>query len=135
VAIDYSFTHIDYLQEGSLFVSLNRGGYPPRFEFIGKIKEDRFPQENVRLGDIDGDGRLDFCGVDGDGTVTCWRNGGVGDAPTSEYDGYWQGMVGCPFHSLVTRALNIVSSYLTAVDPRSMLAALFQTVVGSIWLT
>lgn len=79
--------------EGSPFVSLNRGGSPPTFEFIGQIYSDRFDQAHARMCDIDGDGRLDYCGLDPDGAAWCHRNGGTGDAPISKYGGYWQGMV------------------------------------------
>ncbi|KAJ6057366.1 hypothetical protein N7460_000640 [Penicillium canescens] len=47
-------------------------------------------QTNVRLGDIDGDGRIDYCLVKGNGDIQCWRNGGQKDAPTNEFGGYWQ---------------------------------------------
>ncbi len=35
--------------------------------------------------DIDGDGRLDYCVVAGNGDIYCWRNGGQGDMAE-----YWQ---------------------------------------------
>ncbi|KAL1612344.1 hypothetical protein SLS60_000570 [Paraconiothyrium brasiliense] len=79
--------------EGSPFVSLNRGGSPPTFEYIGQIYSDRFTQAQTRLADIDGDGRLDYCGMDVSGDAWCHRNGGTGDAPTAKYKGYWQGML------------------------------------------
>ncbi|KAF1979712.1 hypothetical protein BU23DRAFT_594897 [Bimuria novae-zelandiae CBS 107.79] len=62
-------------REGSLFVSLNRDGSPPKLEYVGQIYSDRFPQGSVRLGDVDGDGRLDFCGMETSGYFSCWRNG------------------------------------------------------------
>ncbi|KAJ4295166.1 Glucan endo-1,3-alpha-glucosidase agn1 [Kalmusia sp. IMI 367209] len=80
-------------QEGTPFVSLNRGGSPPTFEYIGQIYNDRFAQQYVRLTDIDGDGRLDYCGIDPNGDVYCHRNGGSGDAPIAKYGGYWQGIL------------------------------------------
>jgi hypothetical protein len=41
----------------------------------------------VRIADIDGDGRADYCVIEGGaGDIRCWRNGGVGDTPA-----YWQG--------------------------------------------
>lgn len=42
-------------------------------------------QANVRLADIDGDGRGDYCILDDGGNVHCWRNGWVDDVPE-----YWQ---------------------------------------------
>lgn len=46
--------------------------------------------------DIDGDGRLDYCIIGGDGHVRCWRNGGIGDKAA-----YWQdlGSGGPVFHA------------------------------------
>ncbi|KAF2438288.1 carbohydrate esterase family 3 protein [Karstenula rhodostoma CBS 690.94] len=82
-------------QDGEPFVSLNRGGSPPRFEFIGNIfPKPGFLQKQVRLGDIDGDGRLDYCGLKDNGDMACWRNGGRGDAPIAKFGGFWQGIVG-----------------------------------------
>ena len=68
--------------EGNMYVSINRGGNPPKFEPLengGLIKEGYSwgPQDRVRLGDIDGDGRLDYCAIDDKGDIYCWRNGGV----------------------------------------------------------
>ncbi|KAH8678326.1 hypothetical protein BX600DRAFT_545929 [Xylariales sp. PMI_506] len=74
--------------EGNMYVSLNLGGNPPQFNYVGQIKavpEGDYSQENVRLGDIDGDGRLDYCVVAFTGDIYCWRNGGQGDTPE-----YWQ---------------------------------------------
>jgi hypothetical protein len=45
-----------------MFVSINKGGNPPTFESIGQVRAapgGNLSQKNVRLGDIDGDGRLD----------------------------------------------------------------------------
>ena len=70
-------------------VSINKGGNPPTFEYINTIKKNEGQtQEFVRLGDIDGDGRLDYCIIKGTGQLYCWRNGGTGDVPV------WQPMVG-----------------------------------------
>jgi lysophospholipase L1-like esterase len=84
---------------GTGFIPLTfTGGNPPRFKPTangGLIRtgEPWCTQAGVRLGDIDGDGRLDYCCIDGQGDIYCWRNGGQGDAPTAEFDGYWQPMV------------------------------------------
>lgn len=77
--------------EGELLVSIDRGttGNVPSFEYLGIHKlfvGSGYKQENVRLGDIDGDGRLDYCVIGSDdGHVRCWRNGGIGDKAA-----YWQ---------------------------------------------
>lgn len=49
-----------------------------------------YPQKQVILGDIDGDGRGDYCVADAPGggaNILCWRNGGQGDTPA-----YWEPM-------------------------------------------
>jgi hypothetical protein len=70
-------------------VSLNRGGSPPRFESIGTVVPPSSDGEaagiKVRIADIDGDGRADFCIVTWDGPIKCSRNAGQGDAYS------WQG--------------------------------------------
>ena len=77
-------------------VSINQGGNPPTFKYIGLIRK-AIPgvlQENVRLGDIDGDGRLDYCYIDNPGgNIHCYRNGGQSLAPTAKYKGYWERIV------------------------------------------
>ncbi|KAH6856359.1 hypothetical protein B0I37DRAFT_402917 [Chaetomium sp. MPI-CAGE-AT-0009] len=45
------------------------------------------PQARVRIADIDGDGRADYCVVADNGDVSCWRNGGQGRMPE-----YWQSL-------------------------------------------
>ncbi|KAJ5801621.1 uncharacterized protein N7518_003689 [Penicillium psychrosexuale] len=80
-------------REGAMYVSINKGGNPPTFQSIGLVMAapgSGLAQENVRLGDIDGDGRLDYCLIQPDGDIQCWRNGGQNEAPTTEYGGYWQ---------------------------------------------
>lgn len=71
--------------QGSVSVSLNRGGSPPKFESIGVVVPSVPNPLRVHIGDIDGDGRADFCIVEQDGVVNCSRNGGQGD----KYS--WQG--------------------------------------------
>ncbi|OBT92656.2 hypothetical protein VE01_09799 [Pseudogymnoascus verrucosus] len=73
--------------EGNMYVSLNRGGNPPQFDSVGlyKTAPSGYALTNVRLGDIDGDGRLDYCVIAGNGDIYCWRNGGQGDMAA-----YWQ---------------------------------------------
>lgn len=68
-------------------VHINDGGRPPTFRDVGLYKQapGGIARTNVRLGDIDGDGRLDYCVVVGNGDIRCWRNGGVGEKAA-----YWQ---------------------------------------------
>lgn len=74
-------------------VAINRGGDPPTFEDIGRVRDSQgwITQAAIRLGDIDGDGRLDYCAVRDNGDVWCWRNGGQGDKVD-----YWEDMVSAP---------------------------------------
>ncbi|KAL4934909.1 hypothetical protein BDV06DRAFT_229313 [Aspergillus oleicola] len=63
------------------------------FEHIGLVRPapgGDMAQINVKLGDIDGDGRIDYCLIAGNGDIQCWRNGGQREAPTSPYGSYWQ---------------------------------------------
>jgi hypothetical protein len=73
------------LGQGSVSVSLNRGGSPPKFESIGVVVPSVPSPQDVHIGDIDGDGRADFCLVGNDLVVKCSRNAGQGD----KYS--WQG--------------------------------------------
>ncbi|KAK3315918.1 carbohydrate esterase family 3 protein [Apodospora peruviana] len=76
------------LQLGSaVSVSLNRGGNPPRFESIGMVvpTHSGYTERDVRIADIDGDGRADYCLINADGYLLCSRNGGQGDKHS------WQG--------------------------------------------
>lgn len=76
------------LKEGSaVHVSLNRGGNPPQFEYIGQVvpTHDGYNADDVRIADIDGDGRFDYCLTRADAGVICSRNGGTGD------NYFWQG--------------------------------------------
>ncbi|KAL1610851.1 hypothetical protein SLS60_002522 [Paraconiothyrium brasiliense] len=75
--------------EGNMYVSINDGGTSPLFTYIGLVFSvpKGYSQGNVRLGDIDGDGRIDYCVVGANGDIRCWRNGGIGGNPE-----YWQEM-------------------------------------------
>ncbi|KFX87900.1 hypothetical protein V490_07963 [Pseudogymnoascus sp. VKM F-3557] len=76
-------------KDGEMFVSLNQGGNPPTFKTLGSYKKPvkGMDQDHVRLGDIDGDGRLDYCVIHDNGDIFCWRNGGLGEKAD-----YWQDM-------------------------------------------
>ncbi|KAI8721514.1 SGNH-hydro domain-containing protein [Fusarium sp. LHS14.1] len=80
-------------RDGAVFASINRGNgggaTPPTFRHIGlwKAAQPGYPQAQVRLADIDGDGRADFCGLSLNGDISCWRNGGIQDKPA-----YWQAL-------------------------------------------
>ncbi|KAL5435439.1 hypothetical protein PMIN07_006470 [Paraphaeosphaeria minitans] len=74
--------------EGNMYVSINKGGNPPNFVYLDNVKNAEGTQEFVRVGDIDGDGRLDYCVIKGTGSLYCWRNGGTGDNPV------WEPMAG-----------------------------------------
>ncbi|KAL4860487.1 SGNH hydrolase-type esterase domain-containing protein [Aspergillus spectabilis] len=81
--------------DAAMFVSINRGAINnvPMFEHIGLVRPaagDGMAQINVKLGDIDGDGRIDYCLIAENGDIRCWRNGGQREAPTAAYGGYWQ---------------------------------------------
>ncbi|KAF4983609.1 hypothetical protein FZEAL_1018 [Fusarium zealandicum] len=76
-------------ENGELYVSINKGGSPPTFQNVGlyKMQEMGLGRDRVRLGDMDGDGRLDYCVISTAGNFHCWRNGGIGDKAA-----YWQDM-------------------------------------------
>jgi hypothetical protein len=88
-------------QEAKMYVAINKGGNPPTFEVLANgglvrgagSQQTCDSQAQVRLGDMDGDGRLDYCCIDKMGDIYCWRNGGSGKAPTAEENGYWQELV------------------------------------------
>ncbi|KAJ5214936.1 hypothetical protein N7468_010615 [Penicillium chermesinum] len=67
--------------EGDAYAAINQGNgndeNPPTF--------DGYPQAQVRLGDVDGDGRADYCVLALNGDMHCWRNGWIEDTPA-----YWQ---------------------------------------------
>ncbi|KAI0967672.1 carbohydrate esterase family 3 protein [Xylaria arbuscula] len=75
---------------GNMFVSINEGTNPPSWRDVGKFKNavSGYGQDRVRLGDIDGDGRLDYCVINDDGSLHCWRNGGI----LFDSAKYWQDM-------------------------------------------
>ncbi|KXH43411.1 hypothetical protein CSAL01_05203 [Colletotrichum salicis] len=80
-------------EKGNAYLSINngdgsRGVRPPKFYHLGLIKStETSSRDNVRMADIDGDGRGDYLVIDKLGTVTAWRNGWVEDKPK-----YWQAL-------------------------------------------
>ena len=62
-------------EKGGMSVSINKGGNPPTFDHLGEIRKGESSREKVRIADIDGDGRVDYCVVAPD-MILCWRNGG-----------------------------------------------------------
>ncbi|KFY70309.1 hypothetical protein V499_09272, partial [Pseudogymnoascus sp. VKM F-103] len=77
-------------EAGNMYVSINQGGNPPTFKSLGgiyKSSPEGYTRDYVRLGDIDGDGRLDYCVVNNSNDVWCWRNGGLSDKAE-----YWQNL-------------------------------------------
>ncbi|KAK4167804.1 CE3 protein [Cladorrhinum sp. PSN259] len=75
----------------AISVSLNRGHKPsttdesvriPTFESIGEVTPAHagFSAADVRIADIDGDGRADYCLINADSNILCSRNGGQGDS-------------------------------------------------------
>ena len=67
-----------------MYASINLGdgttSTPPNFRSLGKVRDATAGKGRsyVRLGDIDGDGRVDYCLHDDNGDLNCWRNGGFG---------------------------------------------------------
>ena len=78
-------------KDGSAYASINQGDgnnlSPPTFKgpALWKTAVKGYDQSHVRLADIDGDGRGDYCVTADNGDVRCWRNGGQGDLAD-----YWQ---------------------------------------------
>lgn len=69
--------------EGNMYAGINQrdgtASTPPTFRDIGLIKSNEgFAQDRVRLADIDGDGRADYCVIDDASNIRCWRNAGTG---------------------------------------------------------
>ncbi|PVH96898.1 carbohydrate esterase family 3 protein, partial [Periconia macrospinosa] len=72
--------------QGDLDVAINTGSGNAFFRNVGRVKNsETSDRAHVRLADIDGDGRFDYCVTDDGGNIRCWRNGGIGDTPA-----YWQ---------------------------------------------
>ncbi|KAI8222584.1 Multidomain esterase [Colletotrichum sp. SAR 10_96] len=73
--------------DGAVFASINNGngggGTLPTFTHIGtwKARDPAYALADIRIADIDGDGRADFVGLRGNGDAWVWRNGGIGNKP------------------------------------------------------
>ncbi len=66
---------------GDVYVSINnKGGGSFTGPQLWKTTEGPV-QARVRLADIDGDGRADYCTIADNGDISCWRNWGTGDLP------------------------------------------------------
>jgi hypothetical protein len=98
--------------DSAVSVAVNLGGNPPKFKSLGQVVPTHagYTSEDVRIADIDGDGRADYCLILSGGGVGCSRNGGVGN------NYYWQGFSTAsslraqviPHQSFATNASGIV---------------------------
>ncbi len=71
---------------GDVYVSINTGRSDI---FTGPLlwkSNEGSLQARVRLADIDGDGRADYCTIADNGDIRCWRNWGTGDLPIGWQD-------------------------------------------------
>ncbi|KAM0323888.1 hypothetical protein ACHAQA_008469 [Verticillium albo-atrum] len=76
--------------DGTPYVAINTsklGQVVPTFGAFFKWRNpiSGYAQDRVLLGDIDGDGRLDYCVRHDNGDIHCYRNGGLGNGAA-----YWQ---------------------------------------------
>ncbi|KAK0099309.1 hypothetical protein ONS96_008539 [Cadophora gregata f. sp. sojae] len=82
---------------GNAYLSINQGdgnraaGKSPTFKRVSSsaliMSNKGLGRARVRIADIDGDGRGDYCVTQDNGDILVWRNGGIGPAP-----GYWQAL-------------------------------------------
>lgn len=87
---DFQDDYVCVRANGDLGVAINTGldgNGRPAFKAVsfGVPAHAGYEGRHVRLGDIDGDGRTDYCLIGDDGVTKCWRNGGLGDNAA-----YWQ---------------------------------------------
>ncbi|KAK5655613.1 hypothetical protein OQA88_5544 [Cercophora sp. LCS_1] len=73
--------------DGSVFATINNGiidedagNLTTTYAGLWKSIEG-YPQARVRIADIDGDGRADYCVVKDNADIACWRNGGTNIMP------------------------------------------------------
>lgn len=71
-------------KDGTACASINNGDgndSAPIFKSIGLWKEavPRYDQSHVVIGDVDGDGRGDYCVIEDNGDMQCWRIGWIGE--------------------------------------------------------
>ncbi|KAI1076427.1 SGNH hydrolase-type esterase domain-containing protein [Whalleya microplaca] len=80
--------------EGNIDVSINKGGNPPKFDHIGQVKKgpDGLNVTNIRLGDIDGDGRVDYCALADNGDLSCSRNNIKDYTKIKDFEKTWKSM-------------------------------------------
>ncbi|KAJ5195822.1 hypothetical protein N7449_006301 [Penicillium cf. viridicatum] len=64
---------------------MTAGGLDCIHKGVNFVDVNGFPQAQVRVGDVDGDGRADYCVFENNGDMSCWRNGWIEDTPA-----YWQ---------------------------------------------
>jgi len=79
-------------ENGGMYVTINNAvrndEYGSTWTNIGKIRDPpaNGQMDRVRFGDIDGDGRVDYCYIASNGDIQCWRNGGTGNYPTTPWE-------------------------------------------------
>ncbi|KAF2825075.1 hypothetical protein CC86DRAFT_241827, partial [Ophiobolus disseminans] len=87
---DFLDDYVCVRDDGHLSVAINSGldekGSPQFKGIVFDVPAHAgYEGKHVRLGDIDGDGRTDYCLIGDDGVTKCWRNGGLGESAA-----YWQ---------------------------------------------
>jgi hypothetical protein len=91
--------------DGTAYASINNGdgtsSSHPTFTYMGKWKQNvGYPQARVRLGDVDGDGRADYCVLHDNGDIYCWRNGWIGSSIPHDFGQILRSSPGASFLDL-----------------------------------